>query len=161
MKWVTHQTGALLGAAVLQMSFPAMAGALAGATLPDVFDQRLSALAPTRRGQRKVFNRIHRGTTHWAGWWLLIFLGLAAFPEAHMARDVAAGLAFGGLSHVFLDMLTIQGVPLLPFSRRFMLALRLCSTGRWSEFVFLGCMLLAGGLWLWPGFLEAMKGLAP
>lgn len=115
------------------------------------------ALASLSRNRQKAFNRIHRGTTHWFGWWLgILLLGMGAgavpilgdMPE--IAHSLVMGFGFGGLSHVILDMLNPHGVPLSPFSRRPTVSLKVCSTGTWGEHVFLGCMLVAFVLLLGP-----------
>lgn len=159
MKWITHQTGAVLGALALGLPWPGIAAAGAGAVFPDVIDQKISGLAATRRGRQKIFNKIHRGPSHWFGWWLLLLAVLAVWPP--LARDAAAGFVFGALSHIALDMLTPQGVPLRPFSRRGRLALPVCSTGKAGEYVFLALLLAAGGLYfrhaLEPALAAAMR----
>ena len=122
---------------------PGVAAACVGAVMPDVLDQRMAGLAPTRRGRQKIFNAVHRGTTHWFGWWLILCAVAFAAPGAQMGpmgRDVLLGLGFGGLSHVALDMLTPSGVPLTPFSRSNKFSLKLCSTGSLGEYCFLLCV---------------------
>lgn len=150
MRWISHQTGALLGAAFLGMPVPAIGAACVGAILPDMLDQKISGLAPTKKTRQKVFNRIHRGPSHWFGWWLAIFLLPLAMPFA--MNDLAAGLGFGALSHVCLDMLTRKGIPLFPFGS-FRLGLGLCSTGKASEYVFLAGMICAGFFYFGPDIL--------
>ena len=59
------------------------------------------------------------------------------------------GLGFGGLSHVALDMLTPQGVPLQPFSRKGRFSLKLCATGSVGEYCFLAAIVLA--VWFFMG----------
>lgn len=136
MKWITHQTGAVFGALLLQLSPLAIAAALVGGILPDIIDQKLSASGRSSKARQKIFNKIHRGPSHWFVWWLLAFLCCSSI--SHMpGREIAAGLALGGLSHVALDMLTSRGVPIMPFSRKGSLSLHLCSTGSWREYVFL------------------------
>ena len=75
-----------------------------------------------------------------------------------LAGPPALGLAIGGLSHVVLDMLTPQGIPLLPFTRRGRVSLKLCRTGGLGEWIFLAAML--AGLAFW--FRESLndRGLA-
>ena len=109
MKWITHQATAVAAALALHLPVAGVAAACAGAVLPDVLDQRMAGLAPTKRGRQKLFNAIHRGTTHWFGWWLVLCAAAFALPGPElgpMGRDVLLGLGFGGLSHVALDMLT-------------------------------------------------------
>ena len=149
MKWITHQATAVAAALALHLPFGGVAAACAGAVLPDVLDQRMAGLAPTRRGQQKIFNAIHRGTTHWFGWWLAVCVAALVLPGASLGtlgRDALLGLGFGGLSHVLLDMLTPSGVPLTPFSRQNKISLKLCSTGSLGEYCFLACVV--GLSWL-------------
>ena len=140
MKWITHQAVAVGAAFSLGLPAAGVGAAWAGAVLPDVLDQKRAALA---RDRRRAFNRIHRGTTHWFGWWWAVWaLGMSgALPEA--AAYTAAGLGFGALSHVALDACTTAGVPLVPWSRRGKWSLGLCRTGGLGEYVFLA---LAGAL---------------
>lgn len=147
MKWITHQTGAILGACALGLSMPAIAAAFCGAIWPDMMDQRLSKMAgKSRKARQTAFNRLHRGASHWAGWYAALLLAICAYSLPPLARDLALGFALGALSHVALDMLTPQGIPLLPFSRKGKLAAPLCVTGHWSEYLFLAVM-AAGGVW--------------
>lgn len=164
MKWFTHQCLAVGTAAALGMPLPAVAGALAGAVLPDVVDHRLAALSPR---PRRTFNRIHRGASHWFGWYLALWLLSLAAPSPLPGLKALEGLgglagagqgallfflggaAYGALTHVLLDMLTPMGAPLTPFSRKRKLSLNVCVTGGIGEYVFLGLSL--AGLWLLAG----------
>lgn len=147
MKWITHQAGAAIGAAALGLPAAAIALSVAGAVWPDILDQRVSRLAgSSRKDRQKMFNRIHRGASHWFGWYAGLLLVISACPLPAAARDCAVGFALGAMSHVILDMLTPQGIPLLPFSRKGKLAAPLCITGHWSEYLFLAVM-SAGGFW--------------
>jgi inner membrane protein len=141
MKWITHQTAAVTAALALGLSPGGVLAACVGAVLPDALDQRLAKLALTKRARQRVFNRIHRGVTHWFGWWLALFITAAA--AAHFSPAAAgtlAGVGFGGVSHIILDMLTPQGVPLRPFSREGRFSFNLCATGSVGEYCFLACM---------------------
>ena len=109
MKWITHQATAVAAALALHLPWEGVAAACAGAVLPDVLDQRIAGLAPTRRGRQKVFNAIHRGTTHWFGWWMAVCVAAFALSPASLGslgRDALLGLGFGGMRHVMLDMLS-------------------------------------------------------
>lgn len=138
MKWFTHQTVAVAAAVALGMAPAAVGGALAGAVLPDVIDQRVARMS---RNPQRRFNQIHRGASHWFGWYAALLAGALAAPLPPMQAALAAGVGFGALSHVILDMLTPSGVPLTPFSRKNKLSLRLCSTGSLGEYVFLAASL--------------------
>ncbi|MBQ4568006.1 MAG: metal-dependent hydrolase [Desulfovibrio sp.] len=149
MKWMTHQAAAVGLGLALHLPPAGIAAACFGAILPDVLDQRVAGLAPTARGRQRVFNRIHRGTSHWLGWWLVIFLAVLALPVSPPIKAALSGLAFGAASHVLLDMLTPQGVPWHPFSRKGRFSFKLCSTGSLGEYCFLALLLAA--LWLFLG----------
>lgn len=146
MKWVTHKLVAVGAAYLMDMPLAGLGGALVGSVMPDVLDQRISGLFPNRQ---KVFNRIHRGATHWFGWWLALLLAGMGYAEMHGAMPPAwaavAGVGFGGLAHVLLDMCTVSGVPLVPWSRKNKVSLALCKTGSAREYAFLGAAVLAFG----------------
>lgn len=157
MKWITHQTGAFLGGLMLGMPWPGIAAAGLGAVFPDIIDQKISGLGATRKKRQKIFNQIHRGSSHWIGWWFPLFLLALSLPLPALARDAAAGFTFGAVSHVMLDMLTPQGVPVWPFSRQGKISVPLCATGKAGEYVFLLVMLACGAFW----FQDAIKLLLP
>lgn len=143
MKWITHQVGAFGAGMLLQLPLAGLAACVVGGILPDVFDQKLAGLF---RNRQKAFNNIHRGFTHWPGLWLGLLVAvcvvLPAGPSG-LVRAVLFGAAVGGLSHVVLDMMTPQGIPLLPFSRRNRFSLHLCRTGSLGEYAFCAAMIAA------------------
>lgn len=144
MKWITHKTAALGAAWCLGFPLPAVVAALAGAILPDLLDMWLARLLVFRQA---AFNRLHRGITHWFGWWLAMLIPFVLrMGRAEPLPDpvwLVAGLGLGGLSHVLLDMCTMSGVPVAPWTRNPRVALKWCSTGSLREYVFLACMLIA------------------
>lgn len=154
MKWLTHQTAAVASAVALHLPPAAVLAVWAGAILPDLADQRISRLAPTKGGRQKIFNAIHRGTSHWLGWWMAIFLaGMSgSLPEEY--GILLAGLGFGAINHVLLDMLTPQGIPLRPFSRKNRFSLKLCSTGSLGEYCLLAVIALACCFFLGQDFQQ-------
>ena len=154
MKWMTHQAAAVGMALVLHLPVEGVLASCFGAVLPDMLDQRVSRM--TRNPQR-TFNRIHRGVTHWFGWWLALFLVAGLLPLPPHWRAVVLGVGFGALSHIVLDMLNPTGVPLHPFSRKNRFSLRLCSTGSVGEYVFLGVMLVLLGFLLGPEMKELIR----
>jgi inner membrane protein len=160
VKWITHQAAAVAAALALDLPPGGVLAACAGAVLPDVLDQRLSGLALTSRGRQRIFNRVHRGITHWFGWWVVLFAGAAAAPVSPPAQAMLAGLGFGGLSHVLLDMCTPQGVPLRPFSRAGRFSLNLCTTGSLGEYCFLACIAAAAWVFLREDVLHMARRLA-
>jgi inner membrane protein len=155
VKWITHQATAVAAALVLNLPPAGVLAACAGAVLPDVLDQRIARLAGTGRGRQRAFNRIHRGATHWFGWWVALFLGALVAPLTPAMQTTLTGLGFGGLSHVTLDMLTPHGVPWQPFSRSGRFSLNLCSTGSPGEYCFLACVVAA----VWFGMGEDLLRL--
>ena len=131
------------------MGMPPMglAGVAVGSVLPDVLDMSLARLLVFRQW---AFNQIHRGTTHWFGWWLalLVAASLKAQPLA-LTPDTTLfllGLGFGGLAHVLLDLCTVMGVPIAPWTRKHMMSLKLCKTGSMREYAFLAASLAVFGL---------------
>ena len=134
MKWITHQLISAGSAVVLGMPMPGVLAAWGGAIAPDLLDQKRAALG---RRRQQVFNRIHRGSSHWFGWWLALWLvGVSGFLP-YVAGLVAAGLGWGALTHVALDACTPMGIPVLPWSRQGKFSLRLCRTGGLGEYIFL------------------------
>lgn len=140
----------------------ALAGVAAGSILPDVLDMALARLLVFRQ---LAFNRIHRGATHWFGWWLaLLVAGLVQLKPVAVALHLdaravpwalglvpeatlfALGLGFGGLAHVLLDFCTVMGVPVAPWTRKHMVSLNLCKTGSLREYAFLAATLALFGV---------------
>ena len=142
MKWVTHQTVGAGMAYVMGLPLLAVGAAWFGSIAPDVLDQKLAKLVP---GDRKTaFYKVHRRTTHWLGWWIAIWIAAFAVPDLDKAIEglpelplLVAGLGFGGVSHILLDMCTPSGVPLKPFSYSPRFSLKLCKTGSLGEYLFL------------------------
>ena len=156
MRWFTHKAVALSAALTCEASLPVLGGVLAGSILPDAVDMAVA------RRNRSLFQRIHRGTTHWPGWYLLLLvgaqLGLAPADAGFLARffgagldasasltaqagmlgaDILSGVALGGLSHLLLDALNPTGIPLSPLGGKPRLVLARIPTGTWGEAGFL------------------------
>lgn len=129
--------GACLSALALQLSPLGLGAAIAGSILPDVIDQKRAALGASPQARQRIFNRTHRGASHWFGWWLALFILCSTIRQTPL-RELCAGLALGGVSHVILDMLTSRGVPLTPFSHRGNITLKFCATGSPMEYAVLG-----------------------
>ena len=149
MKWITHQVVAMAGAWELNFPIVAMGGVMLGSILPDIID---SGMAKFSSNPQKNFYKVHRGFTHWYGFYAIL-LALAYVLIWHpkilyinymdkTSIYIVAGIAFGGLMHVILDMCTPSGVPLLPFRKNPRFSLRLFKTGSWQEYVFLACFML-------------------
>lgn len=161
MRWTTHQVGALGTALWLQLPLAGVVAAWIGGILPDVMDQKIAGMF---RNRQTAFNRIHRGFTHWPGLWLGLVLLAVVFVEhesVQFLRPVCVGLAAGGLSHVILDMLTPQGVPLSPFSRKNRFSLKLCKTGGIGEYAFLVTMLVVMWIFLREDIMRRVQELLP
>ncbi len=133
MKWITHQSMAVMAAFALHQPAAAIAGALAGSILPDVIDQKRASLSFSRQ---RAFNRTHRKGSHWFGWWAALWLFAHMGCHGPLPDALMGGLAFGALTHVLLDMCTKRGVPLLPFGG-VRLSCGLFRTGSLWEYMFL------------------------
>lgn len=133
MKWITHQSVALMAAFSAGFPLAGIAAAWAGSVIPDVIDQRSANRAFFRQ---KKFNQVHRKSSHWFGWWLAIWIWSLTGQLGPLPDALVGGFGFGALTHVLLDMCTSHGVPLLPFGRvRF--SLKICSTGSFGEYAIL------------------------
>lgn len=117
------------------MGFPlaGMAAAWAGSVIPDVLDQRAASRAFFRQ---KKFNKVHRRTSHWFGWWLALWIWSLTGQLGPLPDALIGGLGFGALTHTLLDMCTTHGVPLLPFGAQ-RVSLKVCSTGSLGEYAIL------------------------
>lgn len=153
MKWFTHQTVAVAAAIALHMPPVGIAATFVGAILPDMIDHKIAGQG---RNRQKIFNKIHRGASHWFGWYLALLLCSFALNLAPRETDIVLGLAFGALMHIALDMLTPSGVPLVPpvpffagFKGKARISLNMCSTGSLQEYLFL--VVSVGLLWLVTG----------
>ena len=154
MKWITHQTAGVGAALALHLPLEGVVAACLGAILPDKLDQ---AIAKRSRNPQRTFNQIHRGTTHWFGWWVAILLVACSHLVPPHWQPALLGIGLGGISHVVLDMLTPSGIPLHPFSRKNKLSFKVCSTGSVGEYVFLGVMLVLLGFLLGPEMKELIR----
>lgn len=131
MKWATHQAMAVMAAFAVGMPLSGIAAAWAGSVVPDILDQREAGKALIFR-QRK-FNKVHRRTSHWFGWWLLLWLFPFVDIMGPLPGALICGFGFGALTHCLLDMCTTHGTPLLPFAeKRF--SFKICSTGCLGEY---------------------------
>lgn len=129
MKWVNHL---LVAGATTAVFSPALVpAALLGSTAPDWLESVAKLLG------RKL---PHRGPTHWVAAWVL---GLGFFLFSWDVRGIGAAFAWGGLSHVLLDALTVAGVPFSPLSdRRFHIAGGRFRTGGAGEYIFSAVVVL-------------------
>lgn len=130
MKWVNHI--AIAGATCAVWKPELVPVAVLGSTAPDWLEWIAHALGRRVR---------HRTVTHYAASWLF-GLGFGAFVWDY--HHVITAFAAGGLSHVFCDSLTVQGVPLGWWSdRRFHLFGGRFRTGQMGEYWFAGGVVVA------------------
>ena len=138
MRWITHQIAAVGLLFSLKFSLGAVAAGFVGSILPDIIDQKLAkTFGFSKRGQQRVFGRVHRGLSHWFGLYLLLILACNYLLIADWIKEIILGFAIAALSHVLLDMLTPKGVPILPLAKKPRLSLPICSTGSLGEYIFL------------------------
>ena len=97
MKWITHQTAGVGAALALHLPLEGVVAACLGAILPDKLDQ---AIAKRSRNPQRTFNQIHRGTTHWFGWWVAILLVACSHLVPPHWQPALLGIGLGGISHV-------------------------------------------------------------
>lgn len=130
MKWVNHI--AIAGATCAVWKPELVPLAVLGSTAPDWLEWVLQAMGRRVR---------HRTVTHYAASWLFgLGFGVFVWDYHHALTAFAAG----GLSHVFCDSLTVQGVPLGWWSdRRFHLFGGRFRTGQSGEYWFSGAIVLA------------------
>ncbi|MCE7650256.1 metal-dependent hydrolase [Vibrio fluvialis] len=104
MKWLNH--GLIAGAVCAVVSPPHVPICIAGATAPDWIEYVV-----------KVFghNIKHRGTTHIFTHWLIVAL---VFTFVWDYQGVGMAFAWGGVSHILTDAMTVSGVPFSPYSDR-------------------------------------------
>jgi inner membrane protein len=137
VRWFNHILIAGAPAALISPSLVPVA--ILGATAPDWMEW----LAKLSRHPMK-----HRGPTHWVAAWLVGLMVGALLPAP--AGGLVAAFAWGGLSHVLADALTVSGVPFSPASeRRFHLMGGRMRTGGAGEYglawgVVLACWAVSG-----------------
>ena len=130
MKWVNHTAIACATVAIID---PYLIPVTAlGATAPDW----LETLANTILRQ----NFSHRRQTHYATTWIgLIIFFIVVFDY----NNFGLAFAYGGLTHVLTDSLTISGVPFSPWSSaNFHLFGGRLKTGEMGEFIVSGVVIL-------------------
>lgn len=139
---------AIAGATCAVAAPPLVPLAILGSTAPDWMEWIAMV------GGRPV---PHRGPTHWLSAWALVLAFFALLWDYH---GLGAAFAWGGLTHVLADSLTVTGVPFSPLSdRRFHLAggrLRTAGTGEY--FVAWGLVMAC---WLAAGQLRTPEGYIP
>lgn len=150
MKWFSHRIFAVGMAAVCKFDFIGIGAAYLGSTVPDSIDFFLTKLGAD-------FNKIHRRHSHAWVWYALALalLHYAAYPFLSrnlpwllQYKEYIAAFFLGIFSHIFLDMLTIKGVPLFLDTDK-KIAFKLVRTNRFSESVFIFVFFVAAGLYLY------------
>ena len=126
MTWLTHTTFAYFTSELFGLS----PMAVLGSTAPDWSEDLLGI-------------REHRGRTHYVVLWFSAFitaLSLYLVLESSLLYH-ALSFIYGGLTHLFLDTLTVSGVPLGVYNMRIRIT-GLVRTGKLSEWIFLACLMI-------------------
>lgn len=159
MQYKTHLAGgALITLAVLQHTeyvspeqvVPFAVAAMVGSVAPDI-DHKNSFISNRLKPFGFLVRRTttHRGATHSPliiflfSWLMYYVVNLAGFSDN--AYPIASGFFIGAISHVLLDMLNTQGVPLLfpiPKAKRFRIA-RIRTGGLIEKVIFIVLTLFA------------------
>ena len=135
MKWFNHL--AIAGATTAVLNPALVPVAFLGSTAPDWMERLLKRLGKPVK---------HRTITHYVLAWALAFAFALVLWDFH---GLLAAFAWGGLSHVLADSLTVMGVPFSPHSdRRFHLFGGRLRTGDAGEYgvawgIVALCLLLA------------------
>lgn len=158
MKYKTHVAGGLVAGVVALslmednsgVELAVMTGAVIGSLFPDI-DHKGSYIGRRMKATSHIASSLfgHRGITHspimMTFFTLLLFLTSELFIASTLVDLWLLGFYMGILSHIFLDMLTKGGVPLLyPFSKK-KIALTKMKTGSiWETMVFVVLILTLG-----------------
>jgi len=125
MTWLTHTYFAGTTAHILGLD-PTLA--VLGSTAPD-WSEDLFGI------------REHRGPTHWVIiWFFALSLSFLLFLANTKGSQLLLSFTYGGATHIFLDALTISGVPL--YGRQRIRIGGLIRTAKPSEWLFLGLLIL-------------------
>ncbi|CEO37617.1 metal-dependent hydrolase [Photobacterium kishitanii] len=104
MKWLNHTL--IAGALCAVVSPPHVAVCVAGATAPDWMEYVAKICG------RKIK---HRGPTHVLTHWLIAAIAFTFIWDYH---GIFMAFAWGGVSHILTDAMTVSGVPFSPYSDR-------------------------------------------
>lgn len=145
MRWFNHML--IAGSTTAVITPPLVPVAILGSTAPDWLEWI----------SKKLGNPIeHRTSTHIVLYWAIaLAIGLWLGDNS----GILTAFAYGGLTHVMADALTIMGVPLTPFSdRRWNFMGGRLRTGGSGEFIVAGCIavvcfFLAGHFYKQNGFM--------
>lgn len=150
MNWFSHRVFAVGVAAMCKFDLAGMGIACLGSTIPDSIDFFLTKIGFS-------FNKIHRKHSHaWIWYALLLFLlytGVYPFlaknyGEILQFTKYALAFFLGIFSHIFLDMLTVKGVPIFINPNK-KIAFKLVSTNTWTESVFIFLFFTAACFYLY------------
>lgn len=149
MKWVNH---VVIGGATAAVINPILVPvAVLGATAPDWLELVSKLLGRPVR---------HRTVTHILMIWALAFAAAFFFDPI----GIFTAFAWGGLTHIICDSLTISGVPFSPYSdRRFHLFGGRLRTGDPGEYVvsFFVVVVCAGLIWIFNNSGSNSSGFIP
>jgi inner membrane protein len=125
MRWISHI--AIASATTAIVAPPLIPFAVLGATAPD--------------WSEKFFQKQHRQETHY----VILWIGFVAFFLLIWDyKNIGLAFAYGGLTHVLLDSLTVTGVPFAPWSKnRFHLFGGRLKTGSSQEYIIAGVICIA------------------
>lgn len=154
MNWFSHRVFAVGVAAMCKFDVIGIGAAYLGSTLPDSID-----FFQVKMGAN--FNRIHRKHSHAWIWYALIlgFVYYFAYPfllpylpkkiqTLADYRQYILAFFLGIFSHLFLDMLTIKGVPKFINPNK-KIALKLVTTHSRSEHIFTFVFFVGAGMYLY------------
>ncbi len=138
MKWFSHRIFAVGVAAMCKFDISGIASCFLGSTIPDSIDFFLTKLGFS-------FNKIHRKHSHAWIWYAVSLLFVYAviiprmqkdFQELMEYEEIIPAFFIGIFSHIFLDMLTVKGVPrFINPDKKF--AVKLVRTNTYSEYIFI------------------------
>lgn len=136
MKWVSHIA---IGGATCAVAAPHLVPlAVLGATAPDWLEWVIKAAGG---------HITHRGATHYAVFWLVFFVATFAGLDYN---GLLAAFAWGGVTHIFTDAMTITGVPFSPLSdRRFHFFGGRLRTGAPAEYFIAAAVLMVCAALAW------------
>lgn len=104
MKWLNH--GLIAGSICAVISPPHVPICIAGATAPDWLEYLFKLSGKHIK---------HRGVTHIFTHWLIAAIACTLVWDY---QGIGMAFAWGGVSHILTDAMTVSGVPFSPYSDR-------------------------------------------
>lgn len=104
MKWLNH--GLIAGSICAVISPPHVPICIAGATAPDWLEYLFKLSGKHIK---------HRGVTHIFTHWLIAAIACSLMWDY---QGIGMAFAWGGVSHILTDAMTVSGVPFSPYSDR-------------------------------------------